>query len=151
MYALIWIHRYWALWEVIFNGKSQLILLVNLLCIMQYVNCILHNVCTIMDAYKYKYTLGLVGVIFNGKSQPILLKNLLIQNAIYLMQYVNCMMHNVCTHMDAYKKICTLICLVGCNLLWEKSTNIINEFTQPKFNMLINAYGMHNAQCIMYA
>ena len=73
---------------------------------------------------------ALWGVIFDGKSQPILLMNLLMQNAIYIMQYVNCIMHNVCTHMDAYKKKCTL-CLVGCNFLWEKSTNIINEFTQP--------------------
>ena len=45
-------------------------------------------------------------------------------------------MHNVCTHMDAYKKPIRHWALWGVIVDSRKSTNI-TEFTHAKFNMLI--------------
>ena len=61
--------------------------------------------------------------------------NLLMQHAIHFMQYVDCIMHNVCTHMDAYTNKCTL-CHVLCDFLWEMLTNCINEIYSTTIQLL---------------
>ena len=52
-------------------------------------------------------------------------------------------MHNECNRRHK------ILCLVGCHFLWEKSTNIINEFTHANCDICFVMCLMHNA-CYMH-
>ena len=53
-------------------------------------------------------------------------------------------MDNLCTNMDAYKTKFTLG-LVGFHSPWKKTTNIINEFADAKYNVYSVLCLLHNA------
>ena len=56
-------------------------------------NCIIHNVKCIMHAYK-KHTLDLVGCHFPWKASTNILNELFLQNSMFIVKYVNCIIPN---------------------------------------------------------
>ena len=94
---------------------------------------------------KYtKYTLGLVGFHFPWKSLPISSTNLLMQNTLYIVKYVNCIMHKICTHRIYTKQMNIMPC--GVSFKRKESTNFINEIYSAIFQYVC----MMHKICIMH-